>query len=209
MYCYLQQRTKTLEGVTMTTVHDFEPYIFQDVPRTNKNVLEGFDGMSTHDIKGYVEDRRTQMVNVCMNLTSDFNKASVIRAHSAFLGKELFIVGKRKFDRRGTVGTHHYIDVKHSENLADVVDYLHSMDYTVYAVDNTPECHPTSVYNVDLPEKSAFIYGEEQAGLSEESVTLCDASIYIPQPSPVPRSLNVSQAAAIMMSEYSRRHTAV
>ena len=178
---------------------------FNDSGHTPTNIGDRFYNMTTEQIKDELEVGRSQLVNICMNLTSDFNKSSVIRANNAFLGSEVIIVGKRRFDRRGCVGAHHYETVKHSETLEPVIELLHSQGYTVFAVDNTPEYSPKAIYDVALPVKSAFLYGEEQAGLSKESIDLCDDMVYIPQYGSV-RSLNVAQAASVMMSEYNRNH---
>jgi len=173
--------------------------------RLSKNVQEQFLNLSAEQVKEAVAGGRSGLVNVCMNLTSDFNKSSVIRASNAFLCRETYIVGGKRYDRRGTVGMHHFEVIKHADELAEVVEHLHSEGYVVYAVDNTPSMNPEVVYDVELPEKAAFVYGEEQTGLSAEEAALCDAAIYIPQRG-VARSLNVAQAAAIMMGEYSRQH---
>lgn len=169
------------------------------------NVRDDLKGLTTQQVKDTLETRRTPMVTVCMNLTSDFNKASVIRAHNAFLGNDIIIVGKRRFDRRGTVGTYHYETIKHTPNFMDVYSHLRGRGYTLIAVDNTPQFSPQSVYDTNIPRHAAFIYGEEQKGLSEDVVALCDMVVYIPQYGSV-RSINVAQAAAVMMSEYNRRH---
>lgn len=182
----------------------FEVFEYDDTRNHSVNVDDSVLGKGTVAIRKIMDEKRSPMVNVCMNLTSDFNKAAVIRAHNAFLGGEVYIVGKRRFDRRGTVGTHHYSTIKHSPDLKTVIDHLHELNYTVYAVDNTPAFNPQSCYQTLFPEKSAFVYGEESRGLDQASVDLCDRTVYIPQPSPVPRSLNVSQAAAVLMSEYNR-----
>ena len=100
---------------------------------------------------------------------------------------------------------HHFEVMKHADSLEEGVEHLHSEGYTVYAVDNTPALQPAVVYDVELPEKSAFVYGEEQRGLALEEAALCDAAIYIPQRGAV-RSLNVAQAAAVIMAEYTRQH---
>lgn len=168
------------------------------------NVIDSLKGLSAAEVKSELSARRSNLINVCMNHTDDFNKSSVIRASNAFLCKEIILVGKKKFDRRGSLGLHHLETVKHVQTLEECVAELHEAGYTVFAVDNTPEINPTAVYDVDLPELSAFVYGEEQAGLSAESVALCDAAIFLPQYGSV-RSLNVAQAAAVMMSEYTRR----
>lgn len=182
-------------------------YQFDDSGNTAKNVQDIFLNMTTEQVAGALGAGRSQMVTVCANLTSDFNKASVIRAHNAFLGGDVFIVGKRKFDRRGTVGTHHYENIYHADSMAEVFDHLRSEGYSLFAVDNTPEFSPVSLYGVDLPEKVAFVYGEEQKGLEAETVALCDRAVYIPQFGSV-RSLNVAQAAAVVMGEYTRQHRA-
>lgn len=184
-----------------------EMYPFHDPANNAYNVLDNYKDMRTDEVRAVRDESSTGLVNVAMNLTNDFNKASVVRAHCAFGGSEMYFVGKRRYDRRGTVGTHHYVNVFHADTPAEVIESLRSRGYTIFAVDNTPEFNPVSVYDAEIPYLSAFIYGEENAGLSSEIVALCDAVTYIPQPSPVPRSVNVAQAAAIMMSEYSRRHS--
>lgn len=171
----------------------------------SKNVVEQFKNMEAAQIREAIAGGRSDLVNVCMNLTSDFNKSSVIRASNAFLCRETIIVGNRRFDRRGSLGLHHFEVIKHADTLEEVVEYLHADGYTVYAVDNILELNPQAVYDVDLPSKSAFIYGEEQNGLSPEQIALCDSMVYIPQRG-VARSLNVAQSAAVMMSEYNRQH---
>lgn len=181
-----------------------ETITYRDNTSTSHNVQDKFLNLTTEQIKEELLAGRSKMITVCMNLTSDFNKASIIRANNAFLGKEVIIVGKKKFDRRGTVGTHHYEIIKHADTFEDVAPVLQANGYTLFAVDNIDKYNPTPIYDIDLPEKSAFVYGEEQAGLSETIIEQCDSMIYIPQYGSV-RSINVAQAAAVTMSEYSRR----
>lgn len=189
------------DGIMITTID----YI-TDRPFTN--VMPQFTNMDVDQIKELLAHGRSPLINVCMNLTSDFNKSSVIRAANAFLAQETILVGGKKYDRRGTVGMHHLELIKHADNLEEVVAYLHASDYTVYAVDNIPSYNPRVIYDVELPKKSAFVYGEEQLGLSQGSIELCDSMIYIPQRGAA-RSLNVAQSAAVVMAEYTRQHSFV
>lgn len=179
-------------------------YAFDDRGNTPTNVMDGFLNMTTEQIRQAVEVGRSPMVSVCMNLTSDFNKSSIVRASNAFLGREVIMVGGRRFDRRGTVGMHHYENVLHADTMDEVFDHL-GQDYTIFAVDNQPEFHSQAIYDVDLPPLSAFVYGEEQRGLDRDTITRCHAMVHIPQYGVV-RSLNVAQSAAVVMSEYARRH---
>lgn len=188
----------------MTATDEIETIEFKDMG-TPHNVADEFAGMTTEEINDELNLRRSDMVNVCMNLTSDFNKSSIIRANNAFAGKEVILVGKKRFDRRGTVGTHHYNKIRHSLTIEPVIEELRANGYKIFAIDNIPSFNPESVYTADIPVKSAFVYGEEQKGLSEEIIKLCDEMIYIPQYGSV-RSINVAQAAAVIMGEYNRRN---
>lgn len=174
-------------------------------PSSNPNVVDFYKESTVAEIRADLDTRRTPLVNVCMNLTKDFNKGSVIRANNAFSGSHVYLVGNRRYNRVGAVGTHNYEHVSSADSLAEVVDVLKGEGYTVYAVDNLPEYSPKNIWDVEFPEKSAFVYGEEQRGLLPEEVSLCDAMVFIQQTGSV-RSLNIAQAASCIMSEYSRQH---
>ena len=185
----------------------FTPYDFPTDARP-ANVQDEFMNLTVEQIRDATAAGRSKMVSVCMNLTSDFNKASIVRSHSAFLGAEIFMVGKRKFDRRGTVGSHCYNDIYSSKELEPVIESLMADGYTVVALDNNSAFDCVPIYDVPLPSKTAFVYGEESCGLTDDALRLCDVIAYIPQVGAAPRSLNVASAASIAMSEYSRKHRA-
>lgn len=185
-----------------------------------RNISDEFKNMSTEMIRMSMQSKRVPAVNVATNLTHDFNKASIVRANEAFAFKEIVFInrvneqnpdtpeGVKHYNRRGTVGMHHYANMRHVTDWAGLFQQYREEGYTVYAVDNTAEFDPEPVYNVTFPEKSVFVYGEETLGLSREMVAACDKVVYIPQFGVV-RSLNVAQAAAVMMYEYSRQHKPV
>lgn len=202
---HMKEELMTESTVTVETIVPTDPSVDSDVEseEDHRNVTDEYKRMPMEMIKASLDERRLPVVNVCMNLTSDFNKSSVVRASNAFLASKVVLVGRRKWDRRGAVGTQHTETIEYQKHAEEVISGLKDDGYTVFAVDNTKEFHPVAVYDVDLPLKSAFVYGEEKLGLSADIVALCDQSVYIPQHGSV-RSLNVSQAAAVMLSEYSR-----
>lgn len=171
----------------------------------NANVADMYKTWVLSEIRADLDSRRTPLVNICMNLTKDFNKGSVIRANNAFSGRQVYLVGARHYNRIGTVGTHQYEHVASADTLAEVVALLKEEGYVIYAIDNLPEHSPKSLWDVEFPAKSAFVYGEEQRGLQPEEIALCDEMIFIQQTGSV-RSLNIAQCAAAIMSEYSRQH---
>lgn len=172
----------------------------------SRNVIDYFKHSSEEEIRADLDSRRTPLVNICMNLTGDFNKAAVVRANNAFLGRKVYMVGRRKYDIRGTVGTRHYEHVEHSEELAPVVESLIAEGYLVCAIDNIESYSPVNLFDLELPEKVAFLYGEEGLGLSAESIALCNGPMIAIRQYGSVRSLNVGQAAAVLMAEYSRQH---
>lgn len=171
----------------------------------NRNVSDNYKHIPLEMIRESLDEKRLPLVNIALNLTSDFNKSSIVRTANCFLGSEVYLVGKRRYDKRGTAGTHHYEHIYHSPEAKEVIDHLKDRGYTVFAVDNTDELAPEVVYSVDLPEKTAFLFGEEGTGIPVEIAKLCDKAVYIPQ-SGSARSLNVAVASGVMMSEYMRRH---
>lgn len=184
-----------------------KPYAWSDgsASAKDKNVTNYYKQNTLDEIRADLETKRTHVVNVFMNLTSDFNKSSGIRANNAFCGRAVYLVGRRKYNRVGSVGAHQYEHVYNADTLEEVVNFLHDDGYTVYAVDNILEYQPKNIWDVSFPQKSAFVYGEEMLGLSKESIDLCDDMVYINQTGAV-RSLNVACSSAVILSEYSRQH---
>lgn len=175
-------------------------------PDASRNVIDLYKAWTEEQIAADLETRRTPLVSIACNLTSDFNKASIIRANNAFTGRKVIITERRRFNKRGTVGTHNYEHVEYVESTLTAIATLIDEGYTVYPVDNSPEFDPQPVLSVALPVRTAFVYGEEGLGLSAEIVDACDgAPVYIPQYGSV-RSINVAQCAAIMFQMYDLAH---
>ena len=188
-----------------------------DPATDTRNVADQFKGMTDDAIRLEMQKIRTPMVSIAMNMTHDFNKGSVVRAMNALGGKEFIFVNKvndqdpenpegvKRWDKRGAVGTYNYSSVKHTVDWETLFANLRADGYRIYAVDNSAGYDPHPIYNTVMPEKSAFVYGEEGPGIPNEIIDACDEMIYIPQFGTV-RSLNVAQAAAVVMYEYSRQH---
>lgn len=136
---------------------------------------------------------------VCMeNLLGDFNLSSVIRSANAFNARAVYYLGRKHYDRRGTVGTHHYTDVINLKTREDLIKL--KKDYELVAIENTVD---TAVNLVDAKYERPplFILGEEGVGITPETLELCDRFVYIPQYGSV-RSLNAAVAGSIVMNDF-------
>jgi 23S rRNA (guanosine2251-2'-O)-methyltransferase len=75
--------------------------------------------------------------------------------------------------------------------------------YGIYALSAS---EGESLFDVELPERAAFVLGAETAGIGSEVTDLVTGSLSIPMPGEV-ESLNVSAAAAVLCFELARRAT--
>ena len=176
----------------------------KSIKSRNHNVIEYYKDWIDTDIQADLDPNRTGIVMIFQNISYNINIAASIRTHNAFLGNSVYIVGRRKYYCRGDVGTRHYEHVYHADTLQEVVEYLHSIGYKIYAVDNIMEYNPKNLLDESLPYKAAFVFGEENAGLSREEIELCDDMLYVQMYGSV-RSMNVACCASVIEFEYSRQ----
>jgi tRNA G18 (ribose-2'-O)-methylase SpoU len=153
---------------------------------------------TTEMIKTDLQQKAFPFAVMMENLVGDFNLSSVLRSCNAMNGREMFYLGRKQYDRRGTVGTHHYTDII---NLKDREELLKLKDrYTFVALENTvPQAE--SIYNFEWPENPLIIIGEEGVGITPETLALCDKFVFIPQYGSV-RSLNAAVAGSIAMNDF-------
>ena len=169
-----------------------------------RNVVDKYKSMTDEMIREDLK-KTTNPVAVCMeHWNGDFNISTLIRNANAFNIEKVYYLGKKKFDRRGTVGTHHYVDVQFIDGgVSDLVALKNK--YTFVAVDNNiSKTQKLSEFYWDKLEKPPLVFfGEEGAGLTDHTLNLCDYRIEIAQYGSV-RSLNVGTSSGLVLYELSR-----
>lgn len=165
---------------------------------TDKYKLDRLTKWTTELIKKDLQQKSFPFAVMMENLVGDFNLSSVLRSCNAMNGREMFYLGRKQYDRRGTVGTHHYTDIinlKDRENLIKLKDR-----YTFVALENSvPQAE--SIYNFVWPDNPLIIIGEEGVGITQETLALCDRYVFIPQFGSV-RSMNAAVAGSIAMNDF-------
>lgn len=164
------------------------------------NVVDPYHYWTVEAINVDLDTKRHPFATLCVNLNNDFNIATVIRNSNAFLTKEVFFYGKKKWDRRGAVGTHHYSHIHHLPEGSDLSALDH---YTWVGVDNVPGSVP--VEDFDWPDNTLMCFGQEKDGLPPEIIQRCQKVVYISQYGSV-RSLNVGCASSIAMYDYTSKY---
>lgn len=164
-----------------------------------KNTIDPYRYWKTEAIKAELDTKRHNFSTLICNFGNDFNIGSVIRNSNAFLGKAVYIYGRKRFDRRGTVGTHHYENLIHINSLDELPEGV------IVAVDNVPGAVAIDDFEWPTNEHVIMAFGQEQIGLREDVISMAKNVVYIRQYGSV-RSLNVACAAAIAMQDYCRKN---
>ena len=175
-----------------------------------RNLIDHYHYWNHDAIIADLETKRHNFSVVCCNVGNDFNIATVIRNANAFLAREVAIYGNRKYDRRGTVGTHHYTNFRHVRDISSLSDYIDmlridmvekNMGLKVIGIDNVPDAKDVNAFEFDPNTHYVMVFGQEQIGVPEDVLNICDDILYIPQYGSV-RSINVGCASSIIMNNY-------
>lgn len=171
------------------------------------NVIERYKRSAAEEVRADLQSKRGKAVLVLENLDYNINIGSGIRAANAFLAKETYVVGRRKVDSRSAVGATHYERAFHADTFDEVFQKLKADGYEIWAMENvTDGVHtPENLALIPIPEKVAFVLGNESDGLRLETCQNCDRLIYVKQFGAI-RSLNVAQTCAVCLYAYSVQH---
>lgn len=176
-----------------------------------RNVHDHFKALSVPQLKSITQDETYPFVAVALSLTGDLNIGSIIRSSTLHGAAKVFVVGRRKFDSRGTVGAMNYIDVEKVDGFEEgTIDF----DVDVFRrviVDNDlipvfVEQGGTNLAEFEWPmpevnKRIALILGNETNGIPDSILALQDElngyRVSIPQRGVI-RSFNVSNAMNIV-----------
>jgi tRNA G18 (ribose-2'-O)-methylase SpoU len=168
-----------------------------------RNVVDRYRYWRTDAIVADLDLRRHDFHVAIENWQHDFNIGSVVRTANAFLAREVHIVGRRRWNRRGAMVTDAYQHVRHHPSIDELVRWARTQDLVVIGVDNLPGALPLETY--ELPRQSLLLFGQEGPGLSEPARVAADVVVSIAQFGST-RSINAGAAAAIAMHAWVRRH---
>ena len=168
-----------------------------------RNVVDAYRYWKHEAIVADLDTRRHPFHVAIENWQHDLNIGSVVRTANAFMAKEVHIIGRRRWNRRGAMVTDRYQHVRHHPTVSDFVDWAASEGLPVIGIDNFPDSVPLETY--DLPAACVLVFGQEGPGLTPEVHAAAEATLSIAQFGST-RSINASAAAAIAMHGWVRRH---
>ncbi len=135
-------------------------------------------------------------------LKARYNPPKIFRSAQAFGAAEVQLVNVGVFDPGPAKGAFRKVPAKFTESFSESYADLTERGYTCYLLAADGD---NSLADIDLPQKSAFIFGHEEFGPSFAPSDFPKVqTLKIPQYGEI-ESLNVSNAASIVMFEYVRQ----
>jgi tRNA G18 (ribose-2'-O)-methylase SpoU len=168
-----------------------------------RNVVDRYRYWRLEAIVADLDARRHDFHVAIENWQHDFNIGTIVRTANAFLAREVHIVGKRRWNRRGAMVTDRYQHVRHHPTAEDLAAYLHDQGVQLMGVDNLPGSEQIETW--EMPRSVCLLFGQEGPGLSESAREVCDGTFSIAQFGST-RSINASAAAAIAMHTWINRY---
>lgn len=162
------------------------------------------------------DNRKGRFSNVLANRTNHFtvamedvfqlhNTSAVMRSCEVFGVQELNVVEEKfgkSIDKEIAMGAQKWVDVNRFESISNCIDSLKSKGYQIIAT--TPHENDCMLDDFDISKKSAFFFGTERDGLSEEVLKNADGFLKIPMVG-FTESLNISVSAAITLQNLTNR----
>lgn len=159
----------------------------------------------TYDEIQKIQPKRNFSV-ACLNVTGDLNIGVICRNALICGAKKVWIIGRRKFDKRSTVGVENYLEIEQISSLEsdgitikdNFMDFLENPIFVEYT--KTSVCFD----EFSCPTEPCFIFGNEGTGIPEWLIQAHPRVpiVHLDMFGTITRSYNVSSCAAILLYNY-------
>lgn len=152
--------------------------------------------------------RQNDLTIVLENVHDAHNISACIRSCDAVGIKDIHVVNTmaprpyKRLGKKTSGGSIRWVKVHKWKSLESCFNYLHSKGFKIFTTSLTEDSK--SLYELDLTEKTALIFGNEHDGVSKEASDLADGNYIIPQIGMI-ESLNISVACAVSLYEAKRQ----
>ena len=153
---------------------------------------------------------RTRHVTVVLeDLFQAQNISAVLRTCDCYGVQDVHVIQHRnefEANKDISMGADKWLSIHeypHSDhNVKDCIDRWHEQGYWVAAT--LPDERKRTIFDLPVEQKTAFLFGTELTGLSEEAVKYADGNVLIPMYG-FTESFNISTTAAIILSHFTEK----
>lgn len=146
-----------------------------------------------------LEDRTRHFTVVAEDVYQLHNASAVMRSCEVFGIQDMYAIEKRNLnqvDKEIAMGAQKWVNLHRYSNTQDCIDALRADGYQIVAT--TPHNDSQYLHDFDVSKKSAFFFGQEKYGLSQEVMSQADSYLKIPMYG-FTESLNISVSASIIL----------
>ena len=129
------------------------------------------------------------------------NTSAVIRSCDVFGIQNVHVieeVNQKRIDREIAMGAQKWVDINRYNSAVSCITSLKEKGYQIVAT--TPHDNSIELKDFDITKPSAFFFGREQQGLSDQVLEAADTKLHIPMVG-FTESLNISVSAAIILQQ--------
>lgn len=211
---YTSQRDKTDElfaallkqkiTIREMTKHELSQLVQSESHQSYVAKVKGKQELSLSGFLQETQEKETSLVVVLDSIFDPQNLGAIIRACECF-GVDLIIFSKNRgsditpVTTKTSAGATELVSILKVSNLVETVKALQKEGFWAVAAENKENAQ--SLYDFEFPEKTVLILGSEGKGIQPLLSKKCDFYISIPMLGRID-SLNVSQAAAVILSAY-------
>ncbi|HKK11071.1 MAG TPA: RNA methyltransferase [Bacteroidales bacterium] len=143
------------------------------------------------------------VVVVLDNIRSANNTGSFFRTSDAFAIEKIFLCGitaspPHRDIQKTAIGATNSVDWEYVKSTVLAVQELKAKGYQIISVEQCDGSLSLDSYSVNDNIKTAYVFGNEVSGVSQEIIDLSDSCLEIPQWG-TKHSLNVSVSAGIVL----------
>jgi tRNA (guanosine-2'-O-)-methyltransferase len=157
-----------------------------------------------------VQNRQFDLTVILENVDDPHNVGAVLRSCDSVGIREIFVLYTRpglqnhklELGKRSSAGSRKWIDVYLYRDVEACMDHVRRNYAQVYATHLAHDAK--SLYELNLAQSAALLFGNEADGLSELALSHADGNFIIPQMG-MAQSLNVSVACAVSLYEAFRQ----
>lgn len=158
-------------------------------------------------LNSVLSKRQIDLTVVLENVADPHNISAVMRTCDAVGIQDIYIIntiiGKhKKWGTKSSSSASKWLTIHEFDDLGKGMDALrltYKNIYTTHLEENA-----CSLYELDLTQSTALVFGNEHSGISEELIKLTDGNFMIPQVGII-KSLNISVACAVSVYEAFRQ----
>jgi len=153
--------------------------------------------------------RQPDMTVVMEDIHDPHNVSAILRSADAvgIMEIQLLYINEQfpKLGKKSSASAVKWVPRRKFKSVKECYDQLHEEGFMVYATQIAQSAQ--SIYQIDCTKKTAFVFGNEHRGVSDEAAEQADGLIQIPMMGMI-QSLNVSVACAVTLYEALRQRSA-